>query len=68
MSEEKTEVETFFGRCRCCLTYGYLKNMWLEHKYNGNPEIYGEMLAKCFALTVSIFLLALVKRLFAQHP
>ncbi|KAF9812387.1 hypothetical protein SFRURICE_005498 [Spodoptera frugiperda] len=51
MSEEKTEVETFFGRCRCCLTYGYLKNMWLEHKYNGNPEIYGEMLAKCFALT-----------------
>ncbi|XP_022819257.1 zinc finger protein 37-like isoform X1 [Spodoptera litura] len=51
MSEDKTEVETFFGRCRCCLTYGYLKNMWLEHKYNGNPEIYGEMLAKCFALT-----------------
>ncbi|CAH0698495.1 unnamed protein product [Spodoptera exigua] len=51
MSEEKIEVETFFGRCRCCLAYGYLKNMWLEHKYNGNSEIYGEMLAKCFALT-----------------
>ncbi|KAH9635191.1 hypothetical protein HF086_009531 [Spodoptera exigua] len=72
MSEEKIEVETFFGRCRCCLAYGYLKNMWLEHKYNGNSEIYGEMLAKCFALTVKNEITIKEERLdekfLAEHP
>ncbi|KAJ8705688.1 hypothetical protein PYW08_012734 [Mythimna loreyi] len=51
MSVEKTEVETFFGRCRCCLAYGYLKNMWIEHQFDGEAEVYGEMLVECFALT-----------------
>uniref|UniRef100_A0A2A4JDK3 Uncharacterized protein n=1 Tax=Heliothis virescens TaxID=7102 RepID=A0A2A4JDK3_HELVI len=54
MSEENTEVETYFGRCRCCLSYGYLKNMWTEHKFEEGTEIYGEMLVQCFALTWNI--------------
>ncbi|XP_047039543.1 zinc finger protein 184-like isoform X2 [Helicoverpa zea] len=54
MSGENTEVETYFGKCRCCLSYGYLKNMWIEHKYEGETEIYGEMLVQCFALTWNI--------------
>lgn len=67
MSVEKTEVETFFGRCRCCLAYGYLKNMWVEHQFEGEAEVYGEMLVQCFALTVSFLSWGLIMSLFAQY-
>ncbi|XP_028029718.1 protein suppressor of hairy wing-like isoform X1 [Bombyx mandarina] len=43
-----TEVRMYFGRCRCCLEYGYLKYMFFEHKHRGQVEIYGEMLKNCF--------------------
>ncbi|XP_026743965.1 zinc finger protein 583-like isoform X3 [Trichoplusia ni] len=51
MSEVKNEIATYFGRCKCCLSYGYLKNMWTEHQFEGESEVYGEMLVDCFALT-----------------
>ncbi|XP_012546285.1 zinc finger protein 652 isoform X3 [Bombyx mori] len=47
----ETEVKTYFGRCRCCLEYGYLKYLWSEHKWQGHTEVYGEMLTKCYAFS-----------------
>ncbi|KAM3957630.1 uncharacterized protein ACR2FA_008336 [Aphomia sociella] len=53
MEEVKNEVETetFFGRCKCCLEYGYMKSMWLEHPFEGECEIYGEMIMETFSIT-----------------
>ncbi|CAB3261056.1 unnamed protein product [Arctia plantaginis] len=51
MSLGNSEIKTYFGRCRCCLNYGYLKNMWEEHSWQGEKEVYVEMLIQCFALT-----------------
>ncbi|XP_004926731.2 zinc finger protein 570 isoform X1 [Bombyx mori] len=47
----ETEVKMYFGRCRCCLEYGYLKYLWSEHKWQGHTEVYGEMLTKCYAFS-----------------
>lgn len=55
MSLGNSEIKTYFGRCRCCLNYSYLKSMWEEHIWQGEKEVYVEMLIQCFALTVSIY-------------
>ncbi|KAJ0169996.1 hypothetical protein K1T71_014602 [Dendrolimus kikuchii] len=52
MSSGSKEVETYFGRCRCCLSYSYLKNMWTEYYFHGNREIYAEMLEQCYNLSL----------------
>lgn len=54
MTSESKEVETFFGRCRCCLSYSYLKNMWKEYYFQGKLEIYAQMLEQCYGFSVSM--------------
>ncbi|XP_075989247.1 uncharacterized protein LOC142985138 isoform X2 [Anticarsia gemmatalis] len=51
MAAGNSEINTYFGKCRCCLNYGYLKNMWEEHYWEGEKEIYVEMLVQCFGLS-----------------
>ncbi|XP_060809240.1 zinc finger protein 286A isoform X1 [Amyelois transitella] len=46
--ESKDEIMTFYGRCKCCLEYGYMKNMWKEQVWEDEREIYGEMLMDTF--------------------
>ncbi|XP_053609718.1 zinc finger protein 675-like [Plodia interpunctella] len=46
--ESKDEIITFYGRCRCCLEYGYMKSIWKEHIWEDEKEIYGEMLMETF--------------------
>lgn len=50
MSGGINEINTYYGRCRCCLSYGYLKSMWEEHYWEGVKEIYVQMLVQCFCL------------------
>lgn len=49
-------VESFplLGICNLCLNDGVVKNMLTEQDYNGKPELYTDMLLKCFAIDVSI--------------
>ncbi|XP_052757216.1 zinc finger protein 546-like isoform X2 [Galleria mellonella] len=49
-SLDEVETKTFFGRCICCMEYGYMKNMWIEHYWEGEREIYGEMLMETFSI------------------
>ncbi|XP_072943119.1 uncharacterized protein [Epargyreus clarus] len=54
MDDLKTEKpeSMLFDKCKCCLGDGELKDMWAEYFSGGRKEIYGEMLAECFDLTV----------------
>lgn len=54
MAVEKLEIETYFGKCKCCLSYGYLRTMWEQHVVEDEIEIYGQMLTKCFSIAVNI--------------
>ncbi|CAG9789642.1 unnamed protein product [Diatraea saccharalis] len=50
-SSSKSDINTYFGRCRCCLEQGYMKNLWSEYYYEGSCEIYGEMIMETFTIT-----------------
>ncbi|RVE47010.1 hypothetical protein evm_008394 [Chilo suppressalis] len=49
-SSSKSDISTFYGQCRCCLEYGYMKNLWTEHNSEGIREVFGEMLLETFSI------------------
>ncbi|XP_028168180.1 zinc finger protein 431-like isoform X1 [Ostrinia furnacalis] len=52
MDQEVQNSDTeVFGRCRCCLELGNVKDMWTPYPWDGANEIYGEMLIETFSIT-----------------
>ncbi|XP_068626132.1 zinc finger protein 11-like [Battus philenor] len=51
MNSSNGETVFFVGRCKCCLNEGELKNLWTPEIFEGEIEIYGQMLSECFALS-----------------
>ncbi|KPJ17536.1 Zinc finger protein 93 [Papilio machaon] len=49
--ETNTVTFMFLARCNCCLNEGELQNLWEPYVFDGETEIYGEMLAECFSLS-----------------
>lgn len=56
MEESGSEIMTYYGRCKCCLDHGYMKGMWTEHYWEGEVEIYGEMLMETFGISVRLII------------
>ncbi|KAL0808607.1 hypothetical protein ABMA28_013048 [Loxostege sticticalis] len=46
----ENEANKIYGRCRCCLEYSYVKDIWTEYQWEGAHEIYGEMLMETFSI------------------
>ncbi|XP_013164365.1 PREDICTED: zinc finger protein 546-like [Papilio xuthus] len=49
--ETNAETFIFLARCKCCLNEGELQNLWEPYLFDGETEIYGEMLSECFSLS-----------------
>lgn len=49
---ENVKNELFHGLCQCCLSEERLQNMLQSFLYAGTPEIYADMLYRCFSIEV----------------
>ncbi|XP_052745598.1 zinc finger protein 641 isoform X4 [Bicyclus anynana] len=54
--EVPTDLETLVSlenvdKCKCCLSEMELKTLWDQHEFEGDGEVYGEMLNECFGIS-----------------
>ncbi|XP_052745820.1 uncharacterized protein LOC112047091 [Bicyclus anynana] len=44
-------TENVLDKCKCCLSEMELKTLWDQHEFEGDGEVYGEMLNECFGIS-----------------
>lgn len=66
-SEIMVENLPLLGMCNLCLEEGIVKSMIIAHQYNGQSEIYSEMLIQCFAIDISSLTLGDTKHLICNQ-
>ncbi|XP_052745597.1 uncharacterized protein LOC112047120 isoform X3 [Bicyclus anynana] len=54
--EEPTDLDPLVSlenvdKCKCCLSEMELKTLWDQHEFEGDGEVYGEMLNECFGIS-----------------